>query len=121
MIYTLIHFIMCPCNISLQVTLPLGSHDKCPVSVSFIARHGGDRFLLDTVQEMYTSLQEQADIAAKSNLSSNSFSQEESAEIAKEKVGFLFTSSTVFLYPFTGLLCSLLDINHNNSKRELYQ
>lgn len=75
--------------------MPLGSHDKCPVSVSFIARHGGDRFLLDTVQEMYTSLQEQADIAAKSNLSSNSFSQEESAEIAKEKVG-----SVHFLYSF---------------------
>ncbi|RWR83270.1 translocon at the outer membrane of chloroplasts 64 [Cinnamomum micranthum f. kanehirae] len=73
-----------------QVTLPLGSHDKCPVSVSFIARHGGDRFLLDTVQEMYTSLQEQADIAAKSNLSSNSFSQEESAEIAKEKGNIAF-------------------------------
>ncbi|XXG63327.1 hypothetical protein AAC387_Pa05g1550 [Persea americana] len=73
-----------------QVTLPLGSHDKCPVSVSFIARHGGDRFLLDTVEEMYASLQEQADIAAKSNLASNSISQEESAEIAKEKGNIAF-------------------------------
>lgn len=66
--------------------MPLGSHDQCPVAVSFIARHGGDRFLLDTVQAMYASLQEQADIAAKSNLSSNSITQEESADIAKEKV-----------------------------------
>ncbi|KAF5730307.1 putative amidase [Tripterygium wilfordii] len=68
-----------------QVAVPLGYHDKCPVSVSFIARHGGDRFLLDTVQTMYASLQEQADIISKSKLSSNSVSQEQSAEIAKEK------------------------------------
>ncbi|KAG8097916.1 hypothetical protein GUJ93_ZPchr0013g33919 [Zizania palustris] len=33
-----------------QVALPLGTHDKCPISVSFIARHGGDQFLLDTIQ-----------------------------------------------------------------------
>ncbi|KAL4197457.1 hypothetical protein AMTRI_Chr04g251300 [Amborella trichopoda] len=68
-----------------QVTIPLGSHDNCPVSVSFIARHGGDRFLLDTVQAMYVTLQEQADIAAKSSLSRVPISKEESAEIAKEK------------------------------------
>ncbi|XP_059643101.1 outer envelope protein 64, chloroplastic [Cornus florida] len=68
-----------------QVTVPLGSHDRCPVSLSLIARHGGDRFLLDTLQTMYANLQEQADIAAKSKLSSKSFSQETSAETAKEK------------------------------------
>ena len=69
-----------------QVTVPLGYCDKCPTSVSFIARHGGDRFLLDTVQNMYASLQEQADIATKSKLSTNTFNQKQSAEIAKEKV-----------------------------------
>ncbi|KAJ4961745.1 hypothetical protein NE237_021655 [Protea cynaroides] len=68
-----------------QVSVPLGLHNKCPVSVSFIARHGGDRFLLDTVQTMFASLQEQSDVAAKSKLSGNAISQEESAEIAKEK------------------------------------
>ncbi|XP_057951934.1 translocon at the outer membrane of chloroplasts 64 [Malania oleifera] len=68
-----------------QVTLPLGFHDKCPVSVSLIARHGGDRFLLDTVQTMYASLVEQAEIAVKSKLPSNAFSQDQSAEIAKER------------------------------------
>ncbi|XVF09459.1 hypothetical protein REPUB_Repub07fG0094500 [Reevesia pubescens] len=68
-----------------QVTLPLGYHDKCPVSVSFIARHGGDRFLLDTVQTMYSSLQEHADTVAKSKLSHNAVNQEQSAEVAKEK------------------------------------
>ncbi|KAA8541355.1 hypothetical protein F0562_025326 [Nyssa sinensis] len=68
-----------------QVTVPLGSHDKCPVSVSLLARHGGDRFLLDAVQTMYESLQEQADMAVKSKLSKNVVSQDTSAEIAKEK------------------------------------
>ncbi|KAH0976042.1 hypothetical protein GBA52_017941 [Prunus armeniaca] len=65
--------------------IPLGSHDKYPVSVSFIARHGGDRFLLDALHTMYASLQEQADIASKSKLSKNALTREQSAEIAKEK------------------------------------
>ncbi|KAL3512174.1 hypothetical protein ACH5RR_024891 [Cinchona calisaya] len=68
-----------------QVAVPLGFHDKCPVSVSIIARHGGDRFLLDTVQTMYAVLQEQADIISKTKLSKNAVSQETSAEMAKEK------------------------------------
>ncbi|GFS32332.1 translocon at the outer membrane of chloroplasts 64-III [Actinidia rufa] len=68
-----------------QVTVPLGFHDKYPVSVSLVARHGGDRFLLDTVQTMYSSLQEQVDIILKSRLSANAVSLETSAEVAKEK------------------------------------
>ncbi|GFZ12295.1 translocon at the outer membrane of chloroplasts 64-III [Actinidia rufa] len=68
-----------------QVTVPLGFHDKYPISVSLVARHGGDRFLLDTVQTMYTSLQEQVDIISKSKLSANTVSLETSAEVAKEK------------------------------------
>ncbi|KAF5445510.1 hypothetical protein F2P56_034557 [Juglans regia] len=68
-----------------QVTIPLGFHNKCPISVSLIARHGGDRFLLDTVHTMYTSLQEQADTASKPKSSRNVLSKEQSAEIAKEK------------------------------------
>ncbi|KAJ6818093.1 outer envelope protein 64, chloroplastic [Iris pallida] len=68
-----------------QATVPLGIHEKSPVSVSFIARHGGDHFLLDTVNTMFASLQEQVDIAMKSNTSRSSISKEESAEIAKEK------------------------------------
>ena len=73
-----------------QVTVPIGKYDKCPVSVSFIARHGGDRFLLDTVQNMYSSLQEQVDMLAKSKSSLTSDSQERSAEMAKEKVHYSF-------------------------------
>lgn len=66
--------------------MPLGKHDKCPVSVSLIARHGGDRFLLDTVQKMYASLQENSTLMVNPKSSINTISQEESAEIAKEKV-----------------------------------
>ncbi|KAL6004452.1 hypothetical protein ACLOJK_005005 [Asimina triloba] len=85
-----------------QATIPLGTHDKYPVSVSFIARHGGDRFLLNMVQTMYASLQEHVDIVAKSNLSNNAISQEESAEIAKEKVNLLY----FFIFFFSMLAVS---------------
>ncbi|XP_044477343.1 outer envelope protein 64, chloroplastic [Mangifera indica] len=67
-----------------QVTVPLGYHENCPISVSFVAKHGGDRFLLDTLQNMYKSLQEQVDVIATSKSSSNAVSKEESAETAKE-------------------------------------
>ncbi|KAF8105876.1 hypothetical protein N665_0152s0014 [Sinapis alba] len=80
--------LLCVASISgcCQVTVPLGQHEKCPVSVSFIARHGGDRFLLDTVQKMYASLQENSSLIVNPKASSiNTISQEESAEIAKEK------------------------------------
>lgn len=68
-----------------QVSIPLGTHDKCPISVSLIARHGGDRFLLDTTQTMYTTIQEQVEILAKSSVSSKQAMNEEAAEAAKEK------------------------------------
>ena len=54
--------------------------------MSFLARHGADRFLLDTVQTMYKTLQEEAEAASKTKFSKNAVSQEQSAEIAKEKV-----------------------------------
>ncbi|KAL0696984.1 hypothetical protein Bca4012_064164 [Brassica carinata] len=79
--------LLCVASISgcCQVTVPIGQHEKCPVSVSFIARHGGDRFLLDTVQKMYASLQENSSLIVNPKSSINTISQEESAEIAKEK------------------------------------
>jgi Asp-tRNA(Asn)/Glu-tRNA(Gln) amidotransferase A subunit family amidase len=70
----------------IQVTVPLGHHEKCPISVSFIGRHGGDRFLLDTVQTMYPSLQEYSSIVTDPKSSKKAITKEESAEIAKEKV-----------------------------------
>ncbi|CAN4088737.1 unnamed protein product [Withania somnifera] len=68
-----------------QVCVPMGFHDKCPMSVSFVARQGGDRFLLDTIQTMHASLQEEAELATKSSASGNALSKETSAEMAKEK------------------------------------
>lgn len=68
-----------------QVSIPLGTHDRCPISISFVARHGGDRFLLDTIQTMYATIQEQVEIIAKSNVSSKQARNEEAAEAAKEK------------------------------------
>ncbi|XP_042002419.1 outer envelope protein 64, chloroplastic-like [Salvia splendens] len=68
-----------------QVAVPLGVHEKCPVSLSLLARHGADRFLLDTLQSMYTSLQEQLDTASKPKVSSKAMTNEESANVAKEK------------------------------------
>ncbi|XP_021759231.1 uncharacterized protein LOC110724150 [Chenopodium quinoa] len=68
-----------------QVTIPLGYHNKCPLSVSFIAKHGGDRFLLDIVQTMYSNMQEQVEVVSKSKSTSNSYSRERSAELSKEK------------------------------------
>lgn len=83
------------------MTVPLGVHERLPVSVSFIARQGGDHFLLDTVQTMYPSLQEQFNVAMNSNISNNSVSKEESAEISKEKVSsFLVNSSQILLGTF---------------------
>ncbi|GJW48660.1 translocon at the outer membrane of chloroplasts 64 [Tanacetum coccineum] len=68
-----------------QVTIPLGLHENYPVSVSLIARHGGDRFLLDTLQTMHASLQQKADEAGKSKSSNEVATKEASAESAKEK------------------------------------
>lgn len=71
----------------------MGYHDRNPLSVSLIARHGGDRFLLDILGTLYESLQEQADFAVKSKLPSNALSKEESAELAKEKVSSHYSIS----------------------------
>lgn len=68
----------------------MGIHEKCPVSVSFVASHGSDRFLLETIQTMYPILEEQADKFAKESTSKNDVSKERSAEMAKEKVGTIF-------------------------------
>ncbi|XP_071715779.1 translocon at the outer membrane of chloroplasts 64-like [Rutidosis leptorrhynchoides] len=68
-----------------QVTIPLGLYENYPVSVSFIARHGGDRFLLDTLNIMHASLQKNADEAGKSKSSSDVVTKEASADMAKEK------------------------------------
>ncbi|KAI3863970.1 hypothetical protein MKW98_031562 [Papaver atlanticum] len=49
-----------------QVSLPLGKYDNLPVSISLIAKHGADGFLLSLVETLYGTLQEQVEIAEKS-------------------------------------------------------
>ncbi|XP_068469816.1 outer envelope protein 64, mitochondrial-like isoform X2 [Phaseolus vulgaris] len=68
-----------------QVTIPLGYHDGCCVSVSFISFHGADKFLLDAVLDIYSTLREQVsvgfDLVSLPDISGNM----ETSELLKEK------------------------------------
>lgn len=77
-----------------QVSIPLGKHDGRPVSLSFVAAHGADKFLLDTVLDMDSSLQEQAKIASALQLASDVNGDMDASELLKEKV-FISCSSYV--------------------------
>ncbi|KAK2982325.1 hypothetical protein RJ640_009022 [Escallonia rubra] len=68
-----------------QVTIPLGKHEDCPISVSFVACHGGDKFLLDTVLDMYSSLQEQVSIVSNLPPSPDTNGNMDASELLKEK------------------------------------
>uniref|UniRef100_A0A0E0KM94 Amidase domain-containing protein n=1 Tax=Oryza punctata TaxID=4537 RepID=A0A0E0KM94_ORYPU len=43
-----------------QVSIPLGTRNGLPVSVSLVARHGADHFLLNVVEELYQTLIDEA-------------------------------------------------------------
>ncbi|XVF67217.1 hypothetical protein PTKIN_Ptkin10aG0102300 [Pterospermum kingtungense] len=68
-----------------QVSVPLGRDEGFPVSVSFIAYHGADKFLLDTVLDMYASLQEQVSIASNSAPLPDVNGNMDASELLKEK------------------------------------
>uniref|UniRef100_A0A7N0T0Y3 Amidase domain-containing protein n=1 Tax=Kalanchoe fedtschenkoi TaxID=63787 RepID=A0A7N0T0Y3_KALFE len=68
-----------------QVSIPMGMHEGHPVAVSFIACHGEDKFLLDTVLDMYSSLQEQARIVSNSLPVPDTNGDMETSELLKEK------------------------------------
>ncbi|KAF3435026.1 hypothetical protein FNV43_RR22113 [Rhamnella rubrinervis] len=68
-----------------QVTLPLGKHNDCPISVSFMTFHGGDKFLLDTVLGIYSSLQEQVSITSNSLPLPDINGNMDTSELLKEK------------------------------------
>ncbi|KAL7157158.1 hypothetical protein ABFS83_02G059000 [Erythranthe nasuta] len=68
-----------------QVAIPLGKHEDSPISVSFIASHGNDKFLLDTVLDMYSSLQEHVSIISSSSLLPDMNGSMDAAELLKEK------------------------------------
>lgn len=50
-----------------QVNIPLGMHENLPVSISLMAKHGSDPFLLNLVEILYDSLQEESEIIEKTN------------------------------------------------------
>ncbi|KAM0936925.1 putative amidase [Dioscorea sansibarensis] len=68
-----------------QVTIPLGKHDGYPISVSFVAAHGADRFLLDTVLDMYPCLQEEISIASNLPPAPDANGDMDASELLKEK------------------------------------
>lgn len=69
----------------LQVAIPLGCHNDCCASISLISAHGVDKFLLNTVLDMYSTLQEQVSVAYALPLLDTNGSMETS-ELLKEKV-----------------------------------
>ncbi|KAK8452119.1 hypothetical protein SEVIR_5G062750v4 [Setaria viridis] len=54
-----------------QLSIPLGVRDGVPVSVSLVARHGADRFLLSVAEELYEALKEESKKAWSSSDSSS--------------------------------------------------
>lgn len=70
---------------SMQVTLPAGEHENAPMAVSLLARQGSDRFLLDTVLSLYSTLQDE-DKTAGNQYSTLRNGNGDAAELAKEKV-----------------------------------
>ncbi|KAF5769484.1 putative amidase [Helianthus annuus] len=48
-----------------QVTIPLGKYNGLPVSVSLMAKHGSDGFLLNLVEALYPTMKEQVEIVEK--------------------------------------------------------
>lgn len=69
-----------------QVTVPLGKHDGFPISVSFLAFHGADKFLLDTVLDMYSFLQEQVSLVSNLSPVPDTNGHMDASELLKEKV-----------------------------------
>ncbi|KAL3651630.1 Outer envelope protein 64, mitochondrial [Castilleja foliolosa] len=68
-----------------QVAIPIGKNEDYTVSVSFIASHGADKFLLDTVLDVYPSLQEQANIISDSPALTYTNGNMDESELLKEK------------------------------------
>uniref|UniRef100_A0A803LGP1 Amidase domain-containing protein n=1 Tax=Chenopodium quinoa TaxID=63459 RepID=A0A803LGP1_CHEQI len=68
-----------------QVTVPLGEHDGLPTSISLIAFHGSDKFLLDTVLDCYSTLKEQVRLAFESKPLPDTNGHLDASELLKEK------------------------------------
>lgn len=89
-----------------QVTVPVGKHNDFPISVSFVASHGADKFLLDTVIDMYSSLQEQVSLVSNSSTLPDMNGNMDACELLKEKVEFFITTLALLINKF--IACSLI-------------
>lgn len=54
--------------------------------MSFLTYYGGDKFLLDTILDVYSSLQDQAEIASNLASATDCNGNMEASEVMKEKV-----------------------------------
>eukprot|EP00250_Pteridium_aquilinum_P006084 c16068_g1_i1 orf=380-2368(-) len=69
-----------------QVSIPIGKHNGLPAAISLIARHGADRFLLDTVRSLFAVIQKEAEAyGSGTGSAANAAPRLEAAEAAKEK------------------------------------
>ncbi|XP_031283292.1 amidase 1-like [Pistacia vera] len=50
-----------------QVSIPLGMYDNLPVSVSLVAKHGSDGFLLNLVSTLHDTLKEEIQVAERTS------------------------------------------------------
>ncbi|KAK8712542.1 hypothetical protein V6N13_147779 [Hibiscus sabdariffa] len=46
-----------------QVSIPLGMYNNLPISISLVAKHGSDGFLLNLVETLYDTIQQEAGVA----------------------------------------------------------
>jgi hypothetical protein len=67
----------------------LGNHNDHPTSVSFVAAHGSDKFLLRAILDMYATIQEQLVSASKLAPPPVINLDVDASELLKEKV-YLF-------------------------------
>lgn len=85
-----------------QVAIPIGKYNEHPISISFITYHGGDKFLLDTVLDLYDSLQEQVNIASNLVPLPDTNGSIDASELLKEKV------DSSLLWQYSGVYSVLL-------------
>ncbi|XP_004248799.1 outer envelope protein 64, mitochondrial [Solanum lycopersicum] len=68
-----------------QAAIPFGEHENYPISLSFIASHGTDKFLLDTVLDMYSSIQNEVSIQSSASPLPDTNGSIDASELLKEK------------------------------------
>nr|AAS47584.1 chloroplast Toc64-1 [Physcomitrium patens] len=95
-----------------QVTMPAGNHDGVPMAVSLLAKQGSDRFLLDTVLAIYSTVQEEDKVAA-DQPSIVSDGNSAAAELAKEKGNAAFKEKDY--KKAVGFYTDAIRLNGNNA------